>query len=813
MKKQWSAIGVTLAIATIALFVLFWLMVNTTSVISAPILASPLSPIVTSIAPNSASNALDTSVVISGTGFTAGMSGTMVIAQPTAYLGNAALNNVTWVNSTVLSATVPWGLVPGVYTLTVVNPDGGTGSLADAFTVTQGIGVWTTGGPYGGNVHDMAVHPAVTTTIFAVLQGAGLFRSIDGGSTWKSVRPDGRTDVNLVKYGQTTSATLYIAGCMGLYCSLDDGQTWEAIYTEADVGDFVINPLDDNIIYITQWNVGVGRTEDGGQNWEPRSTGLTSLDVQYLYIDPLTPTTLYATTNDGNVFKTLDEGGHWFTITNGLTLTLEQPFKLAINPYNPDNLWAMKGRGYVGQFARSDNGGATWEDITGPFLEMIEDVDFSTHISTTLYAGGAHELYRSIDGGDTWDFLSTDPTLRRLMIQEIALDRATGVPIYLSGGGGVYRSHDGGLTWERAVQGLAGIQPWFLLSSLTSPEMIYSIYDGDFYYSHNAGSSWGFSEDALGAMVAAFDPSDSQIGYAVGGWGMFAQTDDGGLSWTQQPVITHTSHHISAISVYPANRDVIFIGGGSNWATPPIEGGWLARSNDRGNSWQDLNIGQIISDVTSIVFDPVVTDTVYIGTCTIHPFWSYGGGSGVFKSTDGGITWNPANAGLTYRCVRDLVIHPDLPQVLLAAINDPSPGAIGVFKSTDGGVTWDPSDTGLENSQVLGLTIDPLMPSHVYAATWGGLFRSTDSGENWSRASGTFGQVPIFSVSASAYEERTIVYVGTTGGAAATSVVRQTDAVQQTLTDSAVTAGVYQIVVVHYPVNNFIYLPLVIKAK
>jgi photosystem II stability/assembly factor-like uncharacterized protein len=238
----------------------------------------------------------------------------------------------------------------------------------------------------------------------------------------------------------------------------------------------------------------------------------------------------------------------------------------------------------------------------------------------------------------------------------------------------------------------------------------------------------------------------------------------------------------------------------------------LARSNDRGNNWQDLDVGQTISNVTSILFDPVVTGTVYIGTCTIHPYWSYGGGSGVFKSIDGGTTWSPANTGLTHRCVRDLIICPDSPQVLLAGINDPGPGAVGVFKSTDGGATWSASDTGLENSRVLGLAIDPLMPSHVYAATWRGLFQSTDGGESWSRASGTFERVPIFSISASAYEDRTIVYVGTVGGAGAASAVRQSDAVWLTPTESTVTAGVYQITVDHRSDDNLLYLPLVIRS-
>jgi photosystem II stability/assembly factor-like uncharacterized protein len=739
------------------------------------------------------------------------MTGSVVITPPAVYLGDTSLDDVIWVNSRILSATVPWGLESGTFTLTVVNPDGRTGSLSNAFTVTQGIGVWTTGGPYGGTVNDLAVHPVVTRTAFVILQGAGLFHSVDGGSTWQNVYLEGRTDVNRVAYGHNPSDTLYIAGGMGLVRSPDDGQTWETIYSEVDARDFVLNPLDENVIYIARWNTGVSRTGDGGQTWEARSTGLTNIEVRHLYIDPLTPTTLYATTNDGNVFKTLDEGENWFTVTNGLTPTVDQPFKLDINPHNTNNLWATRGRGHIGQFARSDDGGATWENVTGPFVETVEDVAFSPRISTTLYAGGAHELYRSTDGGDTWVVMSTDPTLGRLMIQEIILDWRTGAPLYLSGGGGFYRSEDGGLIWERAVHGLAGIEPWFLVSSLADPPMVYSIYDGDPYYSHNAGRSWGFAEGAQGALAAAFDPLDGRIGYMVGWWGMFAKTEDGGLSWTAQPNTAHPSYHISAIGVHPKSPDVLLIGGGDNWEAPANGYGWLARSSDRGNSWQDIDLGQTISNVTSIQFDPVASDTVYIGTCTIHPYWSAGGGSGVFKSTDGGTTWLPANTGLTHRCVRDLVMHPDRPQVLWAAINDPSSGATGVFKSTDDGANWRAASTGLETGQVLGLAVDPLMPSHIYAATWVGLFRSTDGGETWSRSSGTLGRVPIFSISASAYEKRTIIYVGTVGGVITTA--RQNDATRQASVETAVTAGVYQITVVHRPVNNVTYLPLVIRSE
>ena len=93
--------------------------------------------------------------------------GTVVVTSPTVSLGSTSLTDVTWVDSTTLTATVPWAMDPGVYALTVVNPDGGTGSLAGAFTVTQGIGEWNGGDLFGGPVPQLLLKPGDPNTLYA----------------------------------------------------------------------------------------------------------------------------------------------------------------------------------------------------------------------------------------------------------------------------------------------------------------------------------------------------------------------------------------------------------------------------------------------------------------------------------------------------------------------------------------------------------------------------------------------------------------------------------------------------------------------
>ena len=137
------------------------------------VLADSIVPTVIAVDPATAANDIDTPVTITGAGFS---------AVPTASLGSTALKDVTWVSSTTLTATVPWGLDPGTYTLTVVNPDGGTATLASAFTVTQGIGQWNGGNLFGGEVRQILMKPDDPNTLYAPAYGiTGLFRSEDAG--------------------------------------------------------------------------------------------------------------------------------------------------------------------------------------------------------------------------------------------------------------------------------------------------------------------------------------------------------------------------------------------------------------------------------------------------------------------------------------------------------------------------------------------------------------------------------------------------------------------------------------------------------
>ena len=147
-------------------------------------------------------------------------------------------------------------------------------------------------------------------------------------------------------------------------------------------------------------------------------------------------------------------------------------------------------------------------------------------------------------------------------------------------------------------------------------------------------------------------------------------------------------------------------------------GGGVFKSTDGGQSWIPANSGlEITFNFDALTIDPSKPSTLYVGT-----------GGGVFKSTDGGQSWVPANSGLenTFN-IGSLAIDPSNPSTLYAGTG------IGAFKSTDGGQSW-AGLSGLMDLWVDMLVINPNNPATLYAATTTGLFKSTNGGESWNPA-------------------------------------------------------------------------------
>ena len=142
------------------------------------------------------------------------------------------------------------------------------------------------------------------------------------------------------------------------------------------------------------------------------------------------------------------------------------------------------------------------------------------------------------------------------------------------------------------------------------------------------------------------------------------------------------------------------------------------------NEWTRL--GQDTGAVKALAVDPTNAGTLYAAA-----------GTGLFKSTDGGMSWSALNAAPGCR-VSALVIDPQDPGTIYAASGDS-----GIFKSTDGGASWNPANSGLppDNAGHYGITslaMDPQDPGTLYVGIGrdsGGVFKTTDGAASWTFAS------------------------------------------------------------------------------
>ena len=246
----------------------------------------------------------------------------------------------------------------------------------------------------------------------------------------------------------------------------------------------------------------------------------------------------------------------------------------------------------------------------------------------------------------------------------------------------------------------------------------------------------------------AIHPTDENIMYIAVGSGGVWKTTNSGTTW--QPVFDQqNSYSIGCITLDPGNPNTIWVGSGENVGGRHVGfGDGVYVSHDAGKTWK--NMGLKNSDhISRIVVHPENPDIIWVAAQ--GPLWNKGGERGLYKSTDGGTTWNRTLGNDEWTGVTDLEIDPSNPDLLYAATWDRhrtvaaymggGPGS-GIHRSRDGGETWVKLTEGIPDSNLgkIGLAISPFDPTTVYAAieldrTKGGLFMSVNEGASWTKQS------------------------------------------------------------------------------
>ncbi|MFK8015261.1 MAG: glycosyl hydrolase [Gammaproteobacteria bacterium] len=243
-------------------------------------------------------------------------------------------------------------------------------------------------------------------------------------------------------------------------------------------------------------------------------------------------------------------------------------------------------------------------------------------------------------------------------------------------------------------------------------------------------------------------PDNPRVWYVGVASGGIFKTANAGVTWS--PIFENEAvYSIGCITLDPSNPNTVWVGTGENVSGRHMGfGDGVYRSLDGGESWTNMGLKES-EHVGMIRVDPRDSDVVYVAAQ--GPLWSGGGERGLYKTTDGGETWDKILGGGTYTGVGEVHLDPRDPDVLyantwqrirsVAALMNGGPES-AIHKSTDGGKTWRKLSKGLPEDTMgkISLAISPQKPDVVYAQIEqsqrkGGFWRSSNGGESWEKRS------------------------------------------------------------------------------
>jgi photosystem II stability/assembly factor-like uncharacterized protein len=565
------------------------------------------------------------------------------------------------------------------------------------------------------------------------VRGAGIFKSTDGGATWSqlsSTNPGSNSDwyyVNRISIHPTDSTIMLAATNNGVYRSTNAGLTWSKVFSSRTL-DISFDPNNGNKALLGGASGNIAYSSNAGSTWTTVTVASGGGRVEVAYAKS-TPDTVYVCVNQnyGDIYKTTNGGQDWTKISNPYHLNGQGWYDNAIwvDPTDANHL-------IVGglDLHRSTDGAVTWTKISNWANNMyygypsVPHADHHIIISDPGYNGTTNrKIYNGNDGGI---FRSNDITLATetsgwtRLNNGLYITQFYGATGSAANGGRVYggtqdngslRQPSSGSNWSQVYGGDGGY-------AAVDPLDANYLY-GEYVYLQihratngaSASSIYSGIADATSSATALFiapfilDPNNSSRMYA-GGQSLWVSNNVKASTptWSKVTALSYTSSLISAIAVAEGNDQIIWVG---------YKNGTLYRSLDGGVSWDAVNIGTPSRIVTRILIDKTTPATAYV---------AYGGYSNtnLYKTTNSGSSWTSVHGNLPSVPVFGLARHPTNSAWLYAGTE------VGLFTSTDGGATWGTTNDGPANVEISELFWLSTSPAVLVAATHGrGVFKAS----------------------------------------------------------------------------------------
>jgi photosystem II stability/assembly factor-like uncharacterized protein len=668
---------------------------------------------------------------------------------------------------------------------------------------------WRHIGPaaFGGRIDDVEAVASNPKIVFVGAASGGIFKSVNGGTTWKPVfdRDGGSlsigdlaiapSDPNIVWTGTGEPNNRQSSSWGdGVYRSLDGGETWThmGLRDTHHIGRVVIHPRNPDTVYVAAlghlWGPneerGLYRTRDAGRTWQ-----------QVLKIDADTGVVDVALDQDGRtlfaaayqrrrrgwgfigggtgsgLYRSLDGGDTWQRLEDGLPKGVIGRIGVEISRSHPDIVYAVIEHKEGGVF-RSEDRGATWtkQSATNQRPSYYSQIRIDPQNPNKVWML-ASPLFLSIDAGKTF---TTKGTGDRIHVDHHGLWINPSDPDYLILGndGGLYVSQDGSKTWH-FVDNLPLGQYYDISIDARDP---YWVYGGT-----QDNGTWAFpsrTSSALGITNADVvnlaygdgfytqpDPRDHRVIYANSQSGrtylvdLDTREEKGIRPVSADAKETYRFNWSTPMLLSPHNPDVLFYGGNKLFRTTDRGHQWEVVSPDltRNQDWKKLpgffaRGGERGDDTPSR--DDGVSDFGTITTIAESPVKA----GVLYVGTDDGNVQMSPDAGKSWQNLTSKFRLPGPRWVsrVLASRHGAATAYVAfdghqdddfkpyIFRTTNGGDSWSSIAGDLPEGVVINaLEEHPRRPDLLFAGTEFGLYFTLDGGRRWTRAAGNLPRVPV----------------------------------------------------------------------
>lgn len=593
------------------------------------------------------------------------------------------------------------------------------------------------------NRHTVWVGTGENNSQRSVGYGDGLYKSIDGGKSFRKVGLDDSQHIAKIIVHPKKSDTVFVAsqgplwnsgGDRGVFKTTDGGKTWKNVLTISEntgVTDMVMDPRDPNTLYAASyqrrrhvWTLinggpesGFYKSTDGGETWRQIRSGLPSADIGRigLAISPIKPDVLYAVIeaamDQGGFFRSTDRGETWSKVGSYVTGSPQYYQEIVADPHQFDRVYALDTYMMV-----SNDGGATFEQLGEQWKHvdnhaLVIDPNDPNHLLIGCDGG----LYETWDRGQNYDFKANLPLTQFYKIA-VSNDK----PFYYVYGGTQDNATQGGPTRTTHVHGIRN-SDWFITVFGDGFDPAVDPEDPNIVY-----SQWQY-----GGLVRY----DRKVGHAVD---IKPQEDKGGapLRWNWDSALLISPHDPARI--YYASQ-ILF------------------RSDDRGDSWNaispdltrnmDRNQLKVMGRVWGVDTVAKNASTSFYGTIValdesplVDGLLYVGTDDGLVQvSEDGGSNWRKIETFERtdvpeYAYVNDIEASLHDPNTVYVALNNHKRGDFKpyIVMSTDRGQTWSSISGNLpEKGSVYTLKQDHVNPDLLFCGTEFGVYFTIDGGKKW----------------------------------------------------------------------------------